>query len=74
MAYGLRKQGANEAMGLIYSRLNNPNLEMFEDRVAAWDRTEEGEVIIVITSYSIHYTKLYDSRASSTTRSCCTTC
>jgi methionine-gamma-lyase len=24
-------------MGLIYSRLNNPNLEIFEDRVALWE-------------------------------------
>ena len=28
--------------GLIYSRLNNPNLQIFEERMAAWDRTEAG--------------------------------
>ncbi|MCA9624208.1 MAG: cystathionine gamma-synthase family protein [Myxococcales bacterium] len=44
VAYGLRDQKPGEAMGLIYSRLNNPNLEMFEDRMAAWDQTEAGAV------------------------------
>jgi methionine-gamma-lyase len=44
VAYGLRHQRPDEAMGLIYSRLNNPNLEMFEDRMAAWDETEAGAV------------------------------
>ncbi|HHH30420.1 MAG TPA: cystathionine gamma-synthase family protein [Polyangiaceae bacterium] len=44
VAYGLRDKRPNEAMGLIYSRLNNPNLEMFENRMAAWDETEEGAV------------------------------
>ncbi len=44
LAYKLRPQRASEAPGLIYSRLNNPNLEIFERRVAAWDGTEEGAV------------------------------
>jgi methionine-gamma-lyase len=42
LAYGLREQRAGEGRGLIYSRLNNPNLQMFEERMAAWDRTEMG--------------------------------
>jgi methionine-gamma-lyase len=42
LAYGLREQEAGEGRGLIYSRLNNPNLQMFEERMAAWDRTEMG--------------------------------
>ncbi len=37
LAYGLRKQGPNEEMGLIYSRLNNPDLEILEDRLTIWD-------------------------------------
>jgi methionine-gamma-lyase len=27
----------NEKMGLVYSRINNPNLEIFEDRIAIWE-------------------------------------
>lgn len=42
LAYGLREQQAGEQRGLIYSRLNNPNLQMFEERMAAWDCTEMG--------------------------------
>ncbi|HEX2730115.1 MAG TPA: cystathionine gamma-synthase family protein [Polyangiaceae bacterium] len=44
IAYGLRAQRNSEAPGLIYSRLNNPNLEIFENRLAAWDGTESGAV------------------------------
>lgn len=44
LAYGLEKPRDREIPGLIYSRLNNPNLEIFEDRLAAWDRTEKGAV------------------------------
>lgn len=40
LAYGLREPTAGEDPGLIYSRLNNPNLQIVEERVAAWDRTE----------------------------------
>jgi len=42
LAYGLRKAADGEQTGLIYSRLNNPNLQMFEERMAAWDRSEKG--------------------------------
>ena len=44
LAYGLREPDPAEGPGLIYSRLNNPNLEMYEERVAAWDQTERGAV------------------------------
>lgn len=40
VAYGLRKQGPREVLGLIYSRLNNPDLEVLEDRVTLWDGAE----------------------------------
>ncbi|HJN74364.1 MAG TPA: aminotransferase class I/II-fold pyridoxal phosphate-dependent enzyme [Myxococcota bacterium] len=44
LAYGLDEARKGEVPGLIYSRLNNPNLQMFEERIAAWDRTELGAV------------------------------
>lgn len=31
IAYGLRDKKENEEIGLIYSRLNNPNLEIVEN-------------------------------------------
>jgi len=40
LAYGLRKQGPREELGLIYSRLNNPDLEILEDRLTLWDEAE----------------------------------
>lgn len=44
LAYGLREKELGEDPGLIYSRINNPNLQIFEERIAAWDRTEKGAV------------------------------
>ncbi len=40
LAYGLREKERGEEMGLIYSRINNPNLEVLEDRLAVWDQAE----------------------------------
>ncbi|MGD8321919.1 MAG: cystathionine gamma-synthase family protein [Gemmatimonadota bacterium] len=40
VAYGLREKGPSETMGLIYSRLNNPSLEILEDRLTVWDQAE----------------------------------
>lgn len=40
LAYGLREKDPSETMGLIYSRLNNPGLEIFEDRMKLWDGAE----------------------------------
>ncbi|MDX1661396.1 MAG: cystathionine gamma-synthase family protein [Gemmatimonadota bacterium] len=40
VAYGLREQGPTEELGLIYSRLNNPDLEILEDRLTLWDGAE----------------------------------
>lgn len=37
LAYGLRKKDPKETPGLIYSRLNNPNNEVLENRLALWD-------------------------------------
>jgi len=44
LAYGLQPAKDGEETGLIYSRLNNPNLQIFEERLAAWDHTERGAV------------------------------
>jgi methionine-gamma-lyase len=44
VAYGLREKRQSEVPGLIYSRLNNPNLQIFEERMAAWDHTEQAAV------------------------------
>ncbi len=44
LAYGLRKERPGEEMGLIYSRLNNPNLEILEDRLTLWDEAEAAAV------------------------------
>ncbi len=41
IAYGLRDRDPKEEMGLIYSRLNNPDLEVLEDRLTLWDGGEE---------------------------------
>jgi methionine-gamma-lyase len=41
LAYGLREKQRDEEMGLIYSRINNPNLEVLEDRLAVWDQAEK---------------------------------
>ncbi|MFY7990618.1 MAG: cystathionine gamma-synthase family protein [Fluviicola sp.] len=41
VAYGIREKGENEEMGLIYSRLNNPDLEILENRLCLWDEAED---------------------------------
>jgi methionine-gamma-lyase len=40
LAYGMREPQPGEAAGLIYSRLNNPDLEILEDRLTLWDDAE----------------------------------
>ncbi len=40
VAYGLREAAEGEVPGLIYSRLNNPDLEILEDRLCLWDGAE----------------------------------
>ena len=41
VAYGLREKGINEELGLIYSRINNPDLEILENRLTLWDNAED---------------------------------
>ena len=40
VAYGLREKDQGEDLGLIYSRLNNPNLQILEERLCLWDKAE----------------------------------
>src|ERR1700761_1091984 len=44
---GRREPVAGQSSGLVYSRFNNPNLEVLEDRLALW---EEGEAAAVFSS------------------------
>jgi methionine-gamma-lyase len=44
---GRRELAAGETAGLVYSRFNNPNLEVLEDRLALW---EGGETAAVFSS------------------------
>jgi methionine-gamma-lyase len=44
---GRRELRAGQSSGLVYSRFNNPNLEVLEDRLALW---EEGETAAVFSS------------------------
>ena len=41
VAYGLREKTKEEKPGLIYSRINNPNLEILEGRLCLWDQAED---------------------------------
>lgn len=43
-AYGLREKNEGEELGLIYSRLNNPDLEILENRLTLWDQAEDAAV------------------------------
>ena len=40
LAYGLEEAQENERTGLIYGRINNPNLEILEDRLTLYDGGE----------------------------------
>jgi methionine-gamma-lyase len=39
-AVGAREPGPTETAGLIYSRMNNPDVEILEDRLTLWDDAE----------------------------------
>lgn len=41
---GLAKENPGEVPGLLYSRFNNPNLEILEDRLAIWEGSEKAVV------------------------------
>ncbi|CAN5661252.1 cystathionine gamma-synthase family protein [soil metagenome] len=44
LAYGLREADPGEESGLIYSRINNPDLQVLEERLCIWDDAESGLV------------------------------
>jgi len=44
LAYGLRDADQGESSGLIYSRLNHPNMEILENRLALWEEAESATV------------------------------
>ncbi|MCC6845367.1 MAG: cystathionine gamma-synthase family protein [Bacteroidetes bacterium] len=41
VAYGHRSANEGEELGLIYSRINNPDLEILENRLTLWDEAED---------------------------------
>lgn len=41
VAYGLRQPNKGEELGLIYSRINNPDLEILENRLTLWEDADE---------------------------------
>jgi len=41
LAYGLREKSLDEELGLIYSRINNPNLQILEERLCLWDHADQ---------------------------------
>jgi len=61
LAYGLREPKDGEEQGLIYSRLNNPDMEILEDRLAVWDNAEAcvsfASGLAGITTTILAYTK-----------------
>ncbi len=41
IAYGIREKDQSEELGLIYSRINNPNLQILEERLCLWDQADQ---------------------------------
>lgn len=44
LSAGRRRPRAGEGAGLVYSRFNNPNFEILEDRLSVWDDAERSVV------------------------------
>lgn len=44
VAGGKRQLEEGQSMGLIYSRINNPDLEILENRLTLWDGAEAAAV------------------------------
>jgi len=70
VAYGLRAQHEGEELGLIYSRINNPDLEILENRLTLWDEAEECAVfesgMSAITTVLLEFLKPGDLLLTST--------
>lgn len=65
IAYGLRDKNEGEELGLIYSRINNPNLEILEDRLTLWDNADDSAVfesgMAAISTILLEYLKPGDT-------------
>jgi methionine-gamma-lyase len=61
LAYGHREKNPAEELGLIYSRLNNPDLEILENRLTLWDEAEDAAVfesgLAAITTVLLEFLK-----------------
>lgn len=61
LAYGLTDPHAGESAGLIYSRLNHPNMEILENRLALWEEAEAASVhdsgMAAITTVALTFLK-----------------
>jgi methionine-gamma-lyase len=44
LAYGLREKGSDAAPEFVYSRINNPDLQLLEERLALWENAESALV------------------------------
>ncbi|KXK42293.1 MAG: cystathionine beta-lyase/cystathionine gamma-synthase [Bacteroidetes bacterium OLB11] len=64
IAYGHREKKENEELGLIYSRINNPDLEILENRLCLWDKAEDCAVfesgMAAITTVLLEFLKPND--------------
>jgi methionine-gamma-lyase len=69
VAYGLREKNEGEELGLIYSRINNPDLEILENRLTLWDEAEDCAVfesgMSAITTVLLEFLKPGDVLLSS---------
>ncbi|MCB0851787.1 MAG: cystathionine gamma-synthase family protein [Bacteroidetes bacterium] len=43
-AYHLTDENTDQDLGMIYSRINNPNMEILEKRLCLWDQAEDAAV------------------------------
>src|ERR1035437_3804900 len=61
IAYGLREKKISEEIGLIYSRINNPDLEILENRLCLWDEADDCAVfesgLAAITTALLEFSK-----------------
>ncbi len=61
VAYGHREKKEGEELGLIYSRINNPDLEILENRLTLWDEADECAVfesgLAAITTVLLEFLK-----------------
>lgn len=64
IAYGLQENKKKE-LGLIYSRINNPDLEILEDRLAVWDNADMAAVfpsgMAAVTTVMLEFLRPGDS-------------